>query len=310
MSPFGGIGIMKQNYEYKKGVFSIIVTYIFWGCQPLYFVLDKEIDTGFLLACRIVLAGIFCFVILGVKGKLGELFAVFRDPHTRRIEFLATVFLFADWSLYFIAIRVGRVMECAMGYYVMPLVMVFIGAVVYHEKLTGWHFVSFAVILVGICLSTRGFGSFPVMAVLLALSFPIYTAIKKSLRSDYLVNTSAEIIIMAVFAIPYILVFQCGESGLTEFTLSRALFLLGSGLITAVPMVFYAKGLSCLPMVLIGIIDYLGPTLEIVCGKIMGEQLTREKLVSFIFIWIGVAVFIAYELSSHRVAKIGKAEQE
>ena len=301
---------MEQKYDYKKGLSAMAVTYAIWGFQPLYFVLDKGIDTVFLLACRIVLAAVLCLVILRLQGKLGELLAVFRDPRIRRLELLATVFLFGDWSVYLIGIRVGRVMECAMGYYIMPLVMVFIGAVIYREKLTRWHFVSFAFIVVGICLAARGFGSFPVLAVLLALSFPLYAAVKKSFAGDYLVNTSAEILIMAFFAVPYILIFRRGENGLAGLTLPRTLFLLGSGLITAVPMVFYAKGLACLPMVLLGIIEYLGPTLEIVCGKIMGEQLTREKLVSFVFIWIGTAVFTAYELRSHRRAETERKEPE
>ena len=291
---------MQKTYDYKTGLSSMAITYAIWGFQPLFFHLDKDIDTLFLLAGRILWAAVICLVILKAEGKLGALLALFRSKEAMKREIPATLFLFADWALYLVGIRADRVMECAMGYYIMPLVMVLFGAVVYREKLFRQHYIALGFILVGISLSVGGFGGFPTLAILLALSFPIYAAIKKSYPSDYLVSTSAEILMMAVPALLYLLILGRGETGLGSLTPLRQLFLTLSGVITAVPMVYYAKGLSCLPMVLLGIIEYAAPTLDLLCGRILGESFSKEKLISFAFIWMGILVFTVYEFRTNK----------
>lgn len=273
------------------------VVYAIWGFQPLYFSLDPGIDNAFLLAGRIIFAAVTCLLIVLFQGKGGELKAVFQNREVLRKEIPATVFLFADWGLYLLGIRTGRVLECSMGYYIMPIVMVVFGAVIFREKI-GWpHLGSLGLIAVGIALSSRGFGRFPYLTVLLALSFAIYSAIKKSLTLDSLVSTTAEILIMLPFALLFILLFRTGKNGLSGLTLTRQLFLLGSGLVTGIPMVFFARGLSYLPLSLTGIMQYVSPTLGIVCSRILGESFTKEKLLSFSFIWAGVILYTVYELT-------------
>lgn len=280
-----------QEINYKKGIPTLLLCFFIWGFQPLYWYICGEWDTYFLLACRIIWAAVCCLCILWAQGKLPQLLAVFRDKNILKREIPASVFLLADWGVYLWAVQNGRVLECSLGYYIQPIVVFIFGAVIFREKVSWRHIVILAVVVVGIVLSTDGFNGIPYVTILLAVCFAIYAAIKRSLRIDSVVSTSAEIVMMVPLALLFILLFRMGDTGMASITPLRQLMLLGAGVVTAMPMVLYSVGVKYLPLMTAGFCQYLSPTLAIVCGMIMGEYLTAEKLRSFYFIWAGVLLY-------------------
>lgn len=280
-----------QEINYKKGIPTLLLCFFIWGFQPLYWYICGEWDTYFLLACRIIWAAVCCLCILWAQGKLPQLLAVFRDKNILKREIPASVFLLADWGVYLWAVQNGRVLECSLGYYIQPIVVFILGAVIFREKVSWRHIVILAVVVVGIVLSTDGFNGIPYVTILLAVCFAIYAAIKRSLRIDSVVSTSAEIVMMVPLALLFILFFRMGDTGMGSITPLRQLMLLGAGVVTAMPMVLYSVGVKYLPLMTAGFCQYLSPTLAIVCGMIMGEYLTAEKLRSFYFIWAGVLLY-------------------
>ena len=280
-----------QEIIYKKGIPTLLLCFFIWGFQPLYWYICGEWDTYFLLACRIIWAAVCCLCILWAQGKLPQLLAVFRDKNILKREIPASVFLLADWGVYLWAVQNGRVLECSLGYYIQPIVVFIFGAVIFREKVSWRHIVILAVVVVGIVLSTDGFNGIPYVTILLAVCFAIYAAIKRSLRIDSVVSTSAEIVMMVPLALLFILFFRMGDTGMASITPLRHLMLLGAGVVTAMPMVLYSVGVKYLPLMTAGFCQYLSPTLAIVCGMIMGEYLTAEKLRSFYFIWAGVLLY-------------------
>lgn len=281
-----------MKYNYKKGLTAIMLCFLIWGFQPLYFNLCEGVDTLFLMACRIIWAAVCCLIILKCQGKLPQLWAAFRDKNVMKREVPAMFFLFADWIIYLWAVQNGRVFECSLGYYIQPLVVFAFGALVFKEKMSWRHFVILAIVIVGIVLSANGFGGIPYVTISLALSFAIYAAIKKSLTIDSIVSTTTEILMMVPFALLFILFFRMGDNGMAAITVSRQLLMIGAGVITGTPMLLYAIGVRNLPLMTTGICQYLSPTLAIFCGMIMGEHLTHEKLISFLFIWAGVILYV------------------
>lgn len=280
-----------QEINYKKGIPTLLLCFFIWGFQPLYWYICGEWDTYFLLACRIIWAAVCCLCILWAQGKLLQLLEVFRDKNILKREIPASVFLLADWGVYLWAVQNGRVLECSLGYYIQPIVVFILGAVIFREKVSWRHIVILAVVVVGIVLSTGGFNGIPYVTILLAVCFAIYAAIKRSLRIDSVVSTSAEIVMMVPLALLFILLFRMGDTGMASITPLRQLMLLGAGVVTAMPMVLYSVGVKYLPLMTAGFCQYLSPTLAIVCGMIMGEYLTAEKLRSFYFIWAGVLLY-------------------
>ena len=280
-----------QEINYKKGIPTLLLCFFIWGFQPLYWYICGEWDTYFLLACRIIWAAVCCLCILWAQGKLPQLLEVFRDKNILKREIPASVFLLADWGVYLWAVQNGRVLECSLGYYIQPIVVFILGAVIFREKVSWRHIVILAVVVVGIVLSTDGFNGIPYVTILLAVCFAIYAAIKRSLRIDSVVSTSAEIVMMVPLALLFIFFFRMGDTGMASITPLRQLMLLGAGVVTAMPMVLYSVGVKYLPLMTAGFCQYLSPTLAIVCGMIMGEYLTAEKLRSFYFIWAGVLLY-------------------
>lgn len=287
-------------YDYKKGLSALMGCFLLWGFQPLYWYLCAGMDTFFLMAGRIIWAGVFCVLLLWVQGKLPQLWALFRSRQAMKREIPAAVLLFGDWIVYLWAVQNGRVLECSLGYYIQPLVVFAFGALVFREKLSWRHLLILAVVAVGIVLSASGFGGVPYVTIALALMFAVYAAIKKSLTIDSIVSTTAEILMMAPVALLFVLLCRMGDNGLGGLTLSRQLLVMGSGVVTAAPMLLYAIGVRRLPLMTTGICQYLSPTLGILCGLIMGESLSREKLISFAFIWVGVLLYTLNSLYEER----------
>ena len=269
-----------QTVNYRKGLGAMSVCFFIWGFQPLYWYMCTnvcgEIDTFFIMACRIIWAAVACLCILKVQGKLPQLWAVFKDKQVLKREMPASVLLFGDWLVYLWAVQNGRVLECSLGYYIQPLVVFALGAIIFR----------------GIVFSTSGFGGVPYVTIALALMFSIYAAIKKSLTIDSIVSTTSEILMMVPVALLFILFFRMGDNGMGSMTVVKQLLMIGGGVITGLPMVFYSIGVRHLPLMTTGICQYISPSLSIICGAIMGEALTHEKLVSFLCIWTGVILYV------------------
>lgn len=237
-----------QTVNYRKGLGAMSVCFFVWGFQPLYWYMCTnvcgEIDTFFIMACRIIWAAVACLCILKVQGKLPQLWAVFKDKQVLKREMPASVLLFGDWLVYLWAVQNGRVLECSLGYYIQPLVVFALGAVIFREKMNWRHFVIIAIVVVGIVFSTSGFGGVPYVTIALALMFSIYAAIKKSLTIDSIVSTTSEILMMVPVALLFILFFRMGDNGMGSMTVIKQMLMIGGGVITGLPWCFTPSALG------------------------------------------------------------------
>lgn len=297
--------------NYRKGLPAMGVCFFLWGFQPLYWFMCTnicgEIDTAFLMCCRIVWAAVTCLCILKVQGKLPQLWAVFRDRQVLKREIPAALLLFGDWGVYIWAVQHGKVLECSLGYYIQPLVVFALGAIVFKERMSWRHVAVLALVAAGIVYSVDGFGGVPYVTIALSLMFAVYAAIKKSLTIDSIVSTTSEILMMVPAALLFILFFRMGDNGMGSMTVIKQILMIGGGVVTGLPMVFYAVGVRHLPMMTTGICHYISPTLALLCGAIMGEALTREKLISFLLIWVGVLLYVLNTVYEERRRKTAEA---
>ncbi len=285
---------MARRNEARFGFLCMLFCYVLWGLQPLYWHLNTTFDSMFLMASRTVSAAIFCLLLLAIQGKLPQLKDVFCDPKVLRREIPAAAFLFGDWLVFIWAVQNGQVLECSVGYYIQPLVVFAFGALLFHEKCHGYHFVALGFMVAGIVVSAVGLGALPWVSVSLALMFSVYAAIKKSLHIDSVVSTSSEILIMTPFMLAYLLLFRRGEGGLGSVDGPRFLFLLASGVITGLPMVLYSLAVRRLRLMTVSIGQYISPTLGIVCSLILREEITVLKLISFALIWAGIFIYAGF----------------
>jgi len=294
---------MEQKYNYKKGLAAMAVTFVIWGFQPLYWALGR-MDTLFLMLWRICIAGLFCLLILKVQGKMGQLAEAFKDREVLKKEIPAAILMAAGWFVYLFAIKSAKIQEVSFGYYCMPIVIFFFGAVIYKEKISWKHLVVLGLIIAGIIASVRGFGGFPWAAVFLSVDFAVYSAIKRGSPLDGIVSTSMEILMMLPFALIAMLVIYGGNKGLSLMTWTDRLYVIGAGLVTCVPMLTYAIGVKNLPMFTTALCHYSSPTFTILCSLILGERLTKEKIISFLFIFAGIIVYTVITMKEAKQEEI------
>lgn len=281
----------------KKSLIAILICYFSWGFFPIYFKLLKSIDAYEVLAMRVLCSFIFMvLVFLLAKNKNNislEIKKIWQNKKSFSLLVLASFLITANWLTYIIAVNTNHVLEASFGYYLNPIVTIILAVVFLKEKLT--RIQTIACICVGISLLYLfiSIGSLPWISILLALTFGLYSLCKKKIILSPKAGLLIETAIVSPIAIIYML-YLASTSNITFYTSDNTtiIALLLSGAITAIPLMLFAKGAVDIPLYLLGILQYLPPTMQFFVGIfIYNEPLSIEKLISFIIIWIAVAVF-------------------
>jgi len=281
----------------KKSLIAILICYFSWGLFPIYFKLLKSIDAYEVLAMRVLCSFIFMIlVVLLAKNKNSislEIKKIWQNKKSFSLLVLASFLITANWLTYIIAVNTNHVLEASFGYYLNPIVTIILAVVFLKEKLT--RIQTIACICVGISLLYLfiSIGSLPWISILLALTFGLYSLCKKKIILSPKAGLLIETAIVSPIAIIY-MHYLASTSNITFYTSNNAtiIALLLSGAITAIPLMLFAKGAVDIPLYLLGILQYLPPTMQFFVGIfIYNEPLSIEKLISFIIIWIAVAVF-------------------
>ncbi len=275
-----------------KSLASLLLCYIIWGMQPLYWDLLEGFNSMFILCCRIVMCMAFTWIFLACTGKTRELLAAFRNPQLMKYLAPAALFLCFDWALFNWSVANGHVLDVALGYYMNPMVIFITGITLFREKGSVLEFAAVAVACAGVIISAIGYGSFPLVSVLCAVSWPAYATVKKAAHADPMISMSVESTLLAPFALIASIVFFPGTGGWADITLANTPLLILTGVITAAPIILYTVGVNGMPFKVVGILQYLSSTISFICGFLfMGEEVTRSKLVMFGFIIAGLILF-------------------
>jgi len=271
---------------------SLIITlscYIIWGILPAYWNLLADVNPLLILCCRIVFAFLFMICFLSLSGK----FQTFKDTITNKttMQYLlpAAILITFNWGLYIWAVNNGRVIDASLGYYMNPLIAFLLGILVFREKYLKLQLVAVALAFTGVLISLIAFGNFPIVAICLALSFAFYGLLKKKAQADPAASIAVESLVVAPFALVFPFIFLADS--IAEVNIIGFLLLVGGGILTAIPLFLYARAVNDVPFIIVGFLQYIGPSLALTYGLIIGERLSESQIVSFIFIGLGLIVF-------------------
>ena len=290
----------------RKNVMALFTCYVLWGFQPLYWALLSHLDSFLILFCRIVMAAVFSVLILGFTHRLSELKALFQNRDMMKILLPATVFLLADWAIFIVVINAGHVLDASLGYYVTPLVLFAISVVVYKERCTKVQLLSLGIAAIGVIISTVAFGSFPWIALIIAVNWAVYTALKKKVQIDGVLSIAAETLILTPLSIAFLAIFRHSEMACLGGR--EIILLIGSGIVTALPMFLYSNSVTKFPLIVMCFAQYLGPTFNLICGLIRHERFSPSQIVSFAFFILAIVVFTASEIKTMK--KSGKTNAQ
>lgn len=287
---------LPQKSEQYKGTVFVLGAYILWGILPIYWKILQHVPAQEVLAHRIVWCLVFLLlIIIGSRrwsGFVAELAAILRQPKKALGIVVASVLLNLNWFTYIWAVQQDRIIETSLGYYINPLVSVLLGMLILKERLSLWQYVAFFLALLGVLNMTVNFGAVPWVALLLAITFGLYGLLKKMINVGAITGLTIETAIMAIWALIFLAVTHQGGQGSFDSGFLTAILLIGAGVVTGVPLLLFNAGALRLPLKMVGFLQYLSPTINLLIGVYLyHESFTRVHLFSFILIWIGLVVF-------------------
>ncbi|KMJ59084.1 transporter [Bacillus sp. LL01] len=290
------------------------LSYILWGFLPLFWKLVDEVPAGEILAHRIVWSLVFMLAILLILRKIPAFTSELKSLMANRKRLigisLASIFISINWGLYIWAVNADRVIEASLGYYINPLVSILLAVIVLKEKLSGMQILSIILAGVGVLVLTVNFGSFPWVAIMLALSFAFYGLIKKMVQVGALMGLAIETLLITPFALLFLTFVHSGpesgsgSGGAFGGSLSITLLLLLSGVVTAIPLLLFASGAKRIPLSMVGLLQYFAPTIKLILGVyLFHEPFTSVHLVAFAFIWSALILYTMTLMRGWRVRR-------
>ncbi|WP_242143391.1 MULTISPECIES: EamA family transporter RarD [unclassified Bacillus cereus group] len=286
-----------QKALQRKGIIYAAGAYTMWGILPIYWKWVEEVPAEEILAHRIVWAFVFMLIVLGVSKRFGqflsELLKLFTRPKLFISLTIASILISGNWFVYIWAVNHDHIIEASLGYYINPLVSILLGTVVLKEKLNFWQYVAVGLAGVGVVILTVRYGEIPWIALSLAFTFGLYGLTKKLLNYDAMNGLTLETMLVTPIAAIYL--FMVGAHGFGSFgsiSVVATLLLMGAGAVTALPLFYFAKGAQRIPLYMIGFLQYIAPTINLILGIfIFHEHFTPAHIMAFSFIWIALFIF-------------------
>jgi chloramphenicol-sensitive protein RarD len=271
--------------------------YLSWGLIPLLFQHVGKLGAGSweILAHRILWGAPTAVILVLLAGRGGEARAVLRQPRTLGWLALSAMAIAANWIVFIWAVTSGRVLETSLGYYILPLLNMAAGALMFGERIDGAGRVAIGLAVIGVVLQTLALGHLPLVSLALAITFGSYGIIRKRVAAEAQTGFLFESAFLLLPSAAFVLWMGLrGHSGFGH-SLPLSAWLVSCGPLTAIPLLWFAWAARRLTLSAMGFLQFIAPTLTFGLGVAQGEPFSALRGVSFMLIWAGVAVF-AYDV--------------
>jgi chloramphenicol-sensitive protein RarD len=285
-------GVRSAELERRRGVLAGIAAYSLWGVFPLYFRLLDTVEPAEILLHRVVWSFVVVMALLAAQGDRRWLAEVRATPGAFPRLAVAGVLVATNWLVYIWAVNNGHVVEGALGYYVNPLLTVALGVFVLGEHLTAMQKVALGFGAAAVAVLTVGYGRLPWIALVLASSFAGYGFLKKAAAVTATRSLAVETTVLVPVALAAMLVLHgSGEAAFTNGSVGRDVLLVGLGMVTALPLLLFGTAATRIPLSLLGLLQYLTPTLQLLCGVLVfDEPMPPVRLAGFVLVWIALGL--------------------
>jgi chloramphenicol-sensitive protein RarD len=272
--------------KYKTGLLFGVAAYICWGTFPLYWPLLQPAVPLEIAAHRGVWSLFFCLFALGFSKQIKSTYVLLKNPRIFFRLLLAAGLISLNWIVYIWAVNNGGVVECALGYYINPLIIIAFGVMRLREKMRKlqWTAVGFGAL--GVLVLTIDYGRLPWVALTLAFSWGTYGLVKKELNLGALEGLAIETLLFLPFFGGYLIYLAVNGTGQLGTSPGLSVLLVGAGIITAIPLLFFNGATSRLPFTILGLLQYITPTLQFAIGVwVRHEAMSTGRWFGFVIIW-------------------------
>jgi chloramphenicol-sensitive protein RarD len=277
----------------KPAYLAGVACYGLWGFLPLYFHLLHQLGVGSweMIAHRTMWSVLWAGGLVLLARQGGQVAAVLRQPKTLAMLALSTLAIFGNWTIYVFAVNAGHVIEASLGYYINPLMNMAAGALLFRERMSVEGKVAIGLAAVGVAIQTLALGHLPIVSLGLALTFCVYAILRKQVKADAQTGLFIECAYLALPGLAYVWYLQSSGAGHFGSGVPVSTLLMLAGPATVVPLALFAWSARRLPLSAVGFLQFIAPTIQFLLGVALGEAFTPLRALSFVFIWLGVAVF-------------------
>lgn len=283
----------------RTGLVAGLVAYSVWGVMPVYWRLLSAADPSEILAHRIVWSLFFVLLVIAVRGGLKPLGQTLKDlaaDHRAGLVIcLAALFASVNWLINIVGVNTGRVVELGIGMFLTPLATVALGMAFFSERLSKTRLLSVLLAAAGVIIMIWNLGRIPWIAIGVSSTWAVYGALKKLVKIDAWSSIATEHLLMSPFALGFLLWLAAEGTGqfMTGPSKPLDLFLIGTGIMTSIPMIAFSIAAQRLPLIILGFVQYLNPVLTLLLGIFyFGEPIAEAELVPLAFIWSGILLYL------------------
>ncbi|MDT0200708.1 EamA family transporter RarD [Nocardioides sp. AE5] len=287
--------------ESQTGFALGVAAYGIWGLFPLYWPLLEPAGAVEILAHRVLWSLVTIGVLIVALRRVTHLRAILRNPRVRTLLTVGAVVIAINWGTYIWGVNNGHVVEASLGYFINPLVTMLMGVLILRERLRPLQWAALGVAAAAVVVITVDYGRLPWVALVLAFSFGTYGLAKKQANTGAVESLAFETVVLAPVAIGYIAwLVATGSSSFGTEGAGHALLITSSGAITAVPLICFGAAAIRLPMVTLGLLQYLAPILQFALGVFLfNEDMPTGRWIGFAMVWAALMVF-TFEAVRHR----------
>ena len=285
-----------KNKDFNKGIFLTALGSFWWGViGVIYFKYISFVGHIEVVIHRTVWTSLTLFLSTIYLSKWHIFFHIIKDYKKLIYLFFSGLLIFTNWAVWIYAVSNNQIVDASFGYFIMPILSVFLGNIFFQEKINTKRKISIILVLISIFfLISTNLNSMPWVGLLVALSWGFYNLIRKKINVD----TDIGLLIESLFILPFALIafYFIYKEGMNDFSFSAPsliIILLFAGPMTVIPLFLYVRGVELCGLGPTGMIFYITPTFQFILGFFYyNEPFSASKLVSFILIWIAVFIYL------------------
>lgn len=284
---------MKNLSQEVQGYIYAILAFSFWGLVPIYFKLISTVSPTEVLAHRIIWSVVLLFGIILASKQFGAFKLIIKDISKVKYLILSSLLVSTNWLVFIWAVSNNMITESSLGYYINPLVNFMLGIVFFKDRPSFWQKIAIGLAFLAIVYQVISIGSVPIVSLALAFSFAFYGLIRKKVNLPSVSGLYIETLILFPIALLYFLyLVSTGDNAFVLPLNGVSYLLLLAGIITVIPLLWFNAAATKISLIHIGFFQYIGPTVSFLLAIfVYDEPLGKEKLVTFVLIWIALLIF-------------------
>lgn len=293
----------------NRGILYALFAYIFWGLHPIYWKLLQHVPSIEIVSHRVLWSFVFFTIIISLRKGWAGLKSKIKSTDNKTIIFVPALLIGSNWALYIWAVNAGYIIETSLGYFISPLISVFLGVIFLKENLRRIQWIAVFIAGAGVLLMTFVYGQFPWISLYLAGTWGTYGLLRKKSPLGPVEGLTLESGLMLIPVLIFITYLTSNETSAFLIDLPTTLLLIGSGITSGLPLLVFIAGARMVNLSLIGILQYIYPTLLFLLGAfVYNEVLNEAKIIGFVFIWSALIIYTidgTYFLRRKNVAAAG-----